>query len=130
MLANTLLLTRLYISGYYKKTTTPGIWRHKWRPIMFLLIVDDFGIEYVGDNHLRHLKTTLTDHYTITEDVDGKIAGIDLKWNYATNHSQRTCRLSMDGYIDNLLLKFGHKAPTKPQLSLHHHRKIVYGSKD
>ena len=35
----------------------------------------------------------------------------------------------MDGYIDNLLLKFGHQSPTKPQLSPHRHRDIVYGSK-
>ena len=35
----------------------------------------------------------------------------------------------MDGYIDILFLKFGHKSPTKPQLSPHRHRDIVYGSK-
>ena len=53
---------------------------------MFVLIFDDFGIEYVGDNHLHHLRTVLTN--TITEDLDGKkIAGIDLKWNYAKNHA-------------------------------------------
>ena len=36
----------------------------------------------------------------------------------------------MDGYIANLLLKYGHKAPSKPQLSPHRHRKINYGSKE
>ena len=36
--------------------------------------------------------------------------------------------IHMDGYIGNLLLKFGHKAPTKPRLSLHCHHDIVYGS--
>ena len=36
----------------------------------------------------------------------------------------------MDGYISNLLLKYGHKAPAKPQLSLHRHREINYGSKE
>ena len=46
---------------------------------MFVLIFDDFGIEYVGDIHLHHLRTVLTDHYTITENLDGiKISGIDL----------------------------------------------------
>ena len=109
MLANTLLRTRLNKYGYYETTTTPGLWRHKWSPIIFVLIVYDFSIEYVGDNHLKHIQTVLTNHYMITEDLDGMFfAGIDLKWNYATKHAQRTCRLSMDGYIDNLLLKFGH----------------------
>ena len=98
---------------------------------MFVLIVDDFGIEYVGDQHLNHLRTVLTTHYTITEDLEGrKFTGIDLKWNYNKLHSQRTCRLSMDGYIDNLFLKYGHKAPSKPQLSPYRHREINYGSKE
>ena len=73
MLSNDLLRARLNNAGYYKTTTTPGLWRQKWCPIMFVLIVDDFGIEYVGDNHLRHLRTVLTNHYTITEDLDRKI---------------------------------------------------------
>ena len=85
---------------------------------MFVLIVDDFGIEYVGDHHLNHLRTVLTTHYTITEDLEGKcFSGIYLKWNYTKLHSQRTCRLSMDGYIANLIPKYGHKAPSKPQVS-------------
>ena len=85
----------------------------------------------VGDQHLNHLRNILTTHYTITEDLEGKkFAGIDLKWNYTKLHSQHTCRLSMDGYIANLLLKYGHKAPTKPQLSPHRHREINYGSKE
>ena len=36
----------------------------------------------------------------------------------------------MDGYIENLILKYGHKAPAKPKLSLHRHREINYGSKE
>ena len=36
----------------------------------------------------------------------------------------------MDSYIANLHLKYGHKAPAKPQLSLHRHCKINYGSKE
>ena len=36
----------------------------------------------------------------------------------------------MDGYIANLILKYGHKAPAKPQLYPHRHRKINYGSKE
>ena len=98
---------------------------------MFVLIVDDFGIEYVGDHHLHHLRTVLTNHYTITEDLDVFFfPGIDLKWNYTKIHAQCTSCLSMDGYIANLLLKYGHKAPTKHQLPPHRHREINYGSKE
>ena len=63
---------RLNNNVYYETTTTTVFWRHKCLPIMFVLIVDDFGIEYVGDHHLHHLRTFLTTHYTITEDLGGK----------------------------------------------------------
>ena len=42
-LANDLLTKGLSAHGYYQCATTPGLWRHKWRPILFALIVDDFG---------------------------------------------------------------------------------------
>ena len=71
-LANDLLRTRINENGYYKTTNTPGLWHHNWRPIMFVLIVDYYGIEYVGDQHLNHLRTILATHYTITEDPEEK----------------------------------------------------------
>ena len=40
---------------------------------MFVLIVDNFGIEYEGDKYINHLRTVLTTHYTITEDLEGEI---------------------------------------------------------
>jgi hypothetical protein len=36
-LANDLLTERLSAHGYYQCATTPGLWRHKWRPILFAL---------------------------------------------------------------------------------------------
>ena len=36
----------------------------------------------------------------------------------------------MDGYIDRVLIKYNHTRPTKPQLSPHCHREIVYGDKE
>ena len=41
-LANDLLRTRLEDAQYYETATTPGLWRHKWRSIQFVLIVDYF----------------------------------------------------------------------------------------
>ena len=125
-LANDLLKKRLETAGYYEAATTPGLWLHKWRPILFTLIVDDFGIEYVGERHANHLRDVLKKHYEITEDWKGeKFAGIDLEWDYA----KRTCRLSMKGYIRKLLAQYGHPVPLKRQLSPHKHTPIVYGAK-
>ena len=39
---------------------------------MCVLIVDDFGIEYVGDQHVQHLQRVLQEHYTITTDWEGE----------------------------------------------------------
>ena len=35
ILANQLLTKRLEPQGYYQCSHTPGLWRHKWRPILF-----------------------------------------------------------------------------------------------
>jgi hypothetical protein len=51
ILANDLLQSCLEAEGFYEAATTPGLWCHKWRPIQFYLIVDNFGIEYVGLDH-------------------------------------------------------------------------------
>jgi hypothetical protein len=125
-LANDLLTTRLEAHGYHQCETTPGLWRHKWRPVVFVLIVDDFGIEYVDRRHAEHLLAALKETYEVTTDWTGtKFAGIDIAWDY----TKRTCRITMNDYINKLLLKYGHQKPSKPQQSPHKHRDIVYGAK-
>ena len=58
-LANNLLRNHLEKAGYYEAATTPGLWCHKWRPIQFVLLVDDFVIEYLDKEHALHLLKTL-----------------------------------------------------------------------
>ena len=129
MLANNLLRTRLNKKGYFEATTTPGLWKHQWRPIQFSLIVDYFGIEYVGERHIHHLQNFLKQHYEITEDWTGtKFGGINITWNYAQKHAERSCRLCIKDYIKELLLIFDYKEPHKPQLLPHKHREIMYGA--
>ena len=80
-LANDLLRKRLDNKGYYESATTPVLWIHKWRPVMFCLTIDDFGIEYVGERHAQHLLYTLQEHSTVTTNWEGKkYSGIDIKW--------------------------------------------------
>ena len=59
MLENKQLRLRLEKEGYYEARNTPGLWRHKWIPIQFSLVVDDFGVEYAGKQHADHLATIL-----------------------------------------------------------------------
>ena len=115
-----MLSTQLEKAGNYKVATTTGLCFHKWRPVQFVLIVDDFCIEYVRKQHALHLLKILEQHYEITADWEGKkFAGIYLACNYDEQHSNRTCRISMNGYIYQLLMKYVHPQPHKPQLSLH-----------
>ena len=48
VLAHAQLTKHLNQAGHSESPTTPGLWNHKWRPIIFTLVVDDFGVEYVG----------------------------------------------------------------------------------
>jgi hypothetical protein len=87
-LANNFFTERLAAHGYYQCATTAGLWRHKWRQILFVLIVDDFGIEYIDKVDAEHLLTALCSHYNITADWSGtKFSGMDLMWDYTA----RTC---------------------------------------
>ena len=36
----------------------------------------------------------------------------------------------MNGYIQKVLLKYGHPRPSKAQLSPHKHREVIYGTKE
>ena len=124
-LANSLLKTLLNNSGCYQAPTTLDLWKHIWRPSLFDLIVDDFGIYYVGKRHLHHLRTGLKEHNEITEDLLGsKFSGIKFQWDYI----KRTYQLALKGYIRKLLIVFCHPIPDKPQLSPHKHVQIQYRS--
>ena len=67
-LANDLPRERLEENGYYECPTTPGLRRHKWRPITFVFIVDGFGVEYIRQRHADHLIETLQKFYMVTTD--------------------------------------------------------------
>jgi hypothetical protein len=116
ILANDRLQAHLATAGYHPVKHTPGLYRHATRPITFTLVVDDFGVKYVGREHAEHLIATLRALYTITTDWDGALyLGMTLAWDY----TQRTVDCSMPGYVSKALLKFQHPTPAKPQHSPH-----------
>jgi hypothetical protein len=112
LLANQLLQKRLAPFGYYPSRHTPGLWLHKTRPIYFTLIVDDFAVKYVGKKHAEHLQNAPLRTYELTTDWTATVySGMTLKWDY----KNRTCNISMPGYVSNVLSKFQHDAPNHPQ---------------
>jgi hypothetical protein len=126
ILANKLLTKRLAEHHYYPCQHTPGLWRHKWRPITFALVVDDFGVKIKGKEHGEHLIKALRENYEVTVDWEGKtFCGIHLKWMY----DKKMVDLNMPNYVAKALIKYGHKKPARPQHSPHKHTPIQYGAK-
>jgi hypothetical protein len=73
------------LDSYFEAASTPGLWHHKWRPIQFCLIVDDFGVEYVVIEHFNHLLDVLKKYHGVQFNIEGtKFAGINIKWDYAS----------------------------------------------
>ena len=66
---------------------TQGLWEHHTRPVWFNLVVDDFGIKYIGKEHADHLLPVLRDEYTVKVDWTGnQYFGINLSWNYIVGY--------------------------------------------
>ena len=126
-LANEQLQRNLEPYGYTPCKYTPGLWKHKTRPKYFTLVVDDFGIKYQNKTDIEHLISTLKRFYPkITVDWEGKLyCGITLNWDY----NKRTVELSMPGYVEEVLHKYQHIPPQKPQHSPHKVEPVKYGAK-
>ena len=50
---------RLEHNGYQQSKDTPRLWTHDTRKIPFFLIIDNFGIKYIGRDNADHLKQVL-----------------------------------------------------------------------
>ena len=63
VLAIKLLKECLRNHGYYEVPHIPGLFQHVTRQIWFTLVVDDFGIKYVGKENIDHLLNALREEY-------------------------------------------------------------------
>ena len=108
LLANKLLEQQLMSQGFYQCQFTPGLWRHVWRPITFVLLVDNFGVKHEGKQNAKYLINTLTNHYEISIDWDCKLfCGVSLNWDY----TNRWVNLAMPEYIAKTVHFFQHAQP-------------------
>jgi hypothetical protein len=115
ILANKLLRKRLAPHGYYKCVNTPGLWHHQTQPITFSLVDDDFGIKYMGKEHVDHIITCLKEKYKLTEDWSGDLyCGIKLDWDY----NKHMLLISMPGYIKRQLIRIQTCCATSTALSV------------
>jgi hypothetical protein len=125
ILANELLQRNLANDGY-RPRHTHGLWTHDTRPISFSLVVDDFGVKYVGREHAEHLMTCIKKNYNIPSDWNGTAyCGLTLDWYY----KNRTVDLSIPGYIKSTLHKYQHPAQARPEHAPHTWNPPIYGAK-
>ena len=124
--AQELLEKRLNAKGYRQSKICPGFWKHDWRPICFSLVVDDFGVKYVGKQHAEHLMQALQEEYTIKWEWEGKrYIGLTIDWDY----EKKEVHISMPNYIKEALTRFHHTKPKRPQDQPHPHSPPNYGAK-
>jgi hypothetical protein len=126
ILANELLQRNLAKDGYRPTSHTHGLWRHDTHPISFSLVVDDFGVKYVGCEHAEHLLECIKKNYNISSNWNGSAyCGLTLEWDY----KNRTVDLYMPGYIKVALHKYQHAAPARPEHAPHTWKPPIYGAK-
>jgi hypothetical protein len=82
-------------------------------------------VKYINKEDIEHLASILKQDNKINIDWEGtRYLGLMLNWDYAT----RKVHLSMPGYIEKNLVRFGHVLPTKPQMQPHPHTIPTYGA--
>ncbi len=109
-LGHDLLEHQLNKEGYFQNQIVPGFWKHKTKPIQFVLVVDNFGIKYLKQEDLDHLIRSLEKHYNVTVDLEGKeFVKIQLDWDY----ENRKVHLSMAPFLQKALRQFNNIIPTQ-----------------
>ena len=91
------LCKNLAIVGYSPAPLKPGILRHDTSPTLFVLVVDDFGINYKNKEDINHLIKHLKTKYEITLGEvlrtwpgRGQVhAGNNLQWGWYTKTFRR-----------------------------------------
>ena len=122
------LLTSLARGGYIPAGITLGLFKHKYKPIKFVLVVNNFGVKYIHCQDCVDLIAHLNKDYKTVTNWDGDVfCGIHLLWDY--DSPQRSVKLSMPGVVKNALAHFNHTSPKAPQDSPHPWTLPKYGAK-
>ena len=102
--------------GYAAVAHTPSLWKNACKKITLALVVDNFGVKYVGNQHVKHLiqvlqkLLTLSIYWTCT-----LFFGLTIAWYY----ENRTCYISTAQYLKEALGKFQYPVPQRPQDAPH-----------
>ncbi len=118
-LSQTRLLSHLSSHGFHQ-TTTPCLFRHVSRDIVFALVVDNFGVKYYQRSDFDFLVSTLSLLYHVkAHPVSTKFLGFTINHN----RSLKTLSLSYPGYVSTLLARLrpnGVRPASSPSLYTPH----------
>ena len=110
-ITNDLLKVHLDHFGFAPVTRTPVLCKYTTKPTSSSLVVDDFGVKYIGKENADHLIQALQKVYTISIDWTGYLlGGLTIDWDYAAH----TCNISTPKYLQTSGHKFQHPAPKRP----------------
>ena len=88
IIAQELLEEGLKKAGYSQSKLTQGYWKHEWRPISSMLVVDDCGIKYIK-KHVMHLIRVLRS--ILKSKKTGKVSdNLESPWTGATRTTKYT----------------------------------------
>jgi hypothetical protein len=109
---------RLAEYGYHQSKIINGFWKHKTRPICFVLVVNDFTVKYVNKEDAEHLINAINKYYPRTVDKEAtKYIGLAIE----LDNTNRKAHIHMPGYLQKALTRFNHETPDKIQNSPHPH---------
>lgn len=70
-------------TDYVPIINTSDLWKHTTHHTLFLLCVDNFGVNYYNKEDVQYLKQVIEKEYTVKIDWTGKNSyGYTLDWNY------------------------------------------------
>jgi hypothetical protein len=127
IIAQELLTDQLKLHGYSQSKTTPGLWKHNSHPIDFSLVIDEFGVNYIGKENAQHLLDTIQKYYRCLCDWDREqYCGLTITWDY----DRCKVHLLMPTYVQKALQCFQHPPPRIQQKQPHSHVKKKYSVKE
>jgi hypothetical protein len=110
IIAQELLAKRLKEHGYSQSKTTPGLWKHKWHLAWFFLVVDNFGVKFIGKEHVQHLLQMVQKYYKCSFKPEGKkYCRLTIKWDYPG----KKVHIAMPFYLKNAPKQFQHPPPDR-----------------
>ena len=125
-LAHEKLCRLLKRHDYHVMPNTPCLFSHATNGVTFTLVVDDFLIKSGDRAAVEHLFAAIREEYRLEVDWSAsKYIGMTIEYN----RKERWLQLSMSGYVEAALVRFGVERSGKPTHNATKFDPILYGQR-